>query len=137
MRGRRKLSLGLVAAAVLLVVPVAPAPAQAPEPTCWAEPRTPWLDGGTVRFPGRIKCKGSTFGIRVTVEAIKDGRYMGRKQNWCSYAEGYPDECGAVAEWPNRRGNQEWCTIVEGHYSSDFGGSGVVEPAGVCEKEAW
>ena len=74
--------------------------------------------------------------IWITVEAIRDRLSMGRTQKRCGLME-LPTECSADVESPNRKGNQEWCTVVEGHYGPDFQGSGVVERTGACEKELW
>ncbi|MFF5235355.1 hypothetical protein [Dactylosporangium sp. NPDC000521] len=112
MRKLKALALtGLVVGAVTVV---GAAPAQAALPTaspdfCWTVAYAPtYSASGQIVYEGGVQCYGNVRDLDVSVELEVDGSFAASTDKECSGVS----RCFDLGLYPNRSGNQKWCTVV-------------------------
>ncbi|MEU2588256.1 hypothetical protein ABZ612_36455 [Streptomyces avermitilis] len=102
------MSISALAAVVAsLALSGGPALAAAPnDELCDTEVSAPTYQAGTIIYSGGVRCVARAD-ITVTVELEMDGSLVADTENSCDAFS-----CFDTGFYPNRSGNQRWCTVV-------------------------
>src|SRR5690349_13045829 len=83
------------------------APAQAAQ-SCRATASAPTYQAGTIVYSGGVTCSQQATEISITVILEMDGNEVADTANSCIFTY----SCYDTGLYPNRSGNQRWCTRV-------------------------
>lgn len=108
---RLKIALALAVGTVLALPSAAPAAtvSAAADSFCWTVPKAPtYSASGQIVYEGGVQCEGNVQELSVKVSLSMNGSFVTHTSKTCESTS----RCFDLGLYPNRSGNQEWCTWV-------------------------